>query len=315
MLTISFDKQPRYKYVFNKGGAISGVFDLKIAPKTNLVGDSFQGETTDRVIQWTYWNSRYLGKPHKLGDGDRRANVLMEGCFRQAFTCDVLKTPASGDRKLVFQSRITHWFYAVQDRHGRPEFQTTSEYEVLKDGSLKLIRSVLRKPWRLKAVEVKTRQDGQWTKSPPIDVKLKAKNLGRGTLTSYFEAWTPLRRTVLPDQRHANGVFKKDGYRSWKPADLGGWSMAYGQKQALAIVFGVGRIGPAQKQFNTQPVYNKRDFANHKLNCLLPGVETDWPDDATLTQTLIFVVGEPTDVMRRARALVKQVPAPQVSQP
>ena len=57
-LDISVDGVSRYRYTFNKGGAINGIFDLKITPEANLIGESFQGETTGRVIQWTYWNSR-----------------------------------------------------------------------------------------------------------------------------------------------------------------------------------------------------------------------------------------------------------------
>ena len=49
----------RFRYTFNLGGAVNGIYDLELNPNTNLVAPSYQGETTDRVIQWTYWNSRY----------------------------------------------------------------------------------------------------------------------------------------------------------------------------------------------------------------------------------------------------------------
>ena len=92
-LTVSLEGADRFRYVFNKGGAISGIFDLAIAPEQNLIGASFQGESTDRVIQWTYWNSRYKVPRNPAGDKDRRANATMEGSFADAATCDVI----SGD--------------------------------------------------------------------------------------------------------------------------------------------------------------------------------------------------------------------------
>ncbi|MEZ5299243.1 MAG: hypothetical protein R3F11_01025 [Verrucomicrobiales bacterium] len=205
-LTISVGEVPRYRYRFNKGGAINGIYDLKIAPDENLIGESFQGETTDRVIQWTYWNARYEAKPHDLGDKNVRANVTMEGCFHEAATCEVLATPASGAvRELVFVSRIEHWFYKILDRHGQPRFDTTSRYEVLADGSLRLTRSVVRHTWDLKNVTVKTKSADGWERREVESVRLEAKNLGKKTRTSYFEGWTPFRRTVLPHKATGAG--------------------------------------------------------------------------------------------------------------
>lgn len=218
-----------FKYVFNKGGAVSGIYDLDIAPDINLVGDSFQGETTDRVIQWTYWNSRFLGSPHDSGDKDTRANVTMEGSFHGKFTCDALESPDTGRiNTLVFRSHITHWFYSELDRHGRPDFETTSRYQVLDDGSLKLERTVLRKPWELRDITVKTWDGNQWHESKSPRTTLVADHLWNSSLTSYIENWIPLRQTILPYQRPGKGKFEEDGYKFWKPQDLGGWVMAYG---------------------------------------------------------------------------------------
>lgn len=80
----------RFKYIFNIGGAVNSIYDLQEAPSNNLIAQSFQGETTDRVIQWTYWNSRYKGEPNDIGSHDARANVTMEGCF-DGTTCSVIE--------------------------------------------------------------------------------------------------------------------------------------------------------------------------------------------------------------------------------
>lgn len=310
-LSITTAANRRFQYVFNKGGAICGLYDVDIAPQTNLVGDSFQGETTDRVIQWTYWNSRYLGSPHDSGDKDVRANVTMEGCFHGKFTCDALESPKTGHQNvLIFRSQITHWFYAELDRHGRPDFETTCRYEVLEDGSLKLERTVLRRPWELRDVVVRTWDGKQWDASASEKTVLVADHLWRGSMTSYFENWIPLRRTALPYQRSARGTFTEDGYKFWKPQDLGGWAMAFGEKLAVAVVFGEKETDQSPHQ--TQVVFNRLDLPQHQLNILLPGIETDWPDHATLRQTLIFVMGEPTDVTQRANRLTSQVPFPRI---
>ncbi len=311
ILSVTTASKRNFNYAFNQGGAVSGIRDLDLGPETNLIGDSFQGETTDRVIQWTYWNARYLAAPHVSGDKDRRANVTMEGCFDGKHTCEVLDTPKTGKtRTLTFRSRITHWFYSELDRHGRPDFETTSRYEVLDDGSLKLERAVLRRPWTLRDVVVKTWDGKRWLEAETKDTTLVAENLWSRSMTSYFEAWTPLRRTALPQQRHGKGTFDKDGYQFWKPNDLGGWAMAYGDKLAVAVVFGEGES--KDSPYKTRVVFNKQDLPEHKLNVLLPGIETDWPNDATLTQTLIFVVGNSEDVMARAKRLSAVVPFPTV---
>jgi len=306
-LTVTTEAHRRFRYEFNPGGAVSGIYDLDLATQTNLVGESYQGETTDRVIQWTYWNSRYLAQPHDSGDGDRRANVTMEGSFGGKHICEVLDTPSSGNaRSLTFRSRITHWFYSELDRHGRPDFETTSRYEVLDDGSLKLERAVVRKPWSLHGVVVKTRVNEEWLETECEETDLAAEHDQPGSLGSYFEAWIPLRRTALPQQCHGKGKFDKDGYHFWKPRDLGGWAMAYSETLGVAVVFGDAEAGESPHQ--TSPVFNKQDLPGHRLNVLLPGVETNWPENATLTQTLIFVVGEPNDVRARATRLSPLVP-------
>lgn len=313
-LTIVVGERPRFRYVFNKGGAINGIYDLRVSPQINLIGDSFQGETTDRVVQWTYWNSRYLGAPHQEGDGDRRANVTMEGCFHQAHTCEVLQTPKSGvATTLLFRSRIAHWFYASLDRHGAPDFETTSRYKILQDGSLELTREVLRRPWQLRGVVVKTWDGKGWQQSTPQVVNLSADHLWHRSMTSYFEGWTPLRRSALPKTRHALGEFEQEGYQFWNPQDLGGWAMAYGDQVALSIVFGQRPVAP--NPFHTQLVFNRLDQPQHNLNILLPGVETDWPDNATLAQTLVLVAGEPRDVMRRAKILAPHIAPPEIRLP
>lgn len=311
-LMVALEGADRFQYVFNKGGAINGIFDLAMAPKENLIGPSFEGESTDRVIQWTYWNGRYKVPSNPVGDKDQRANATMEGSFGDAATCDVVATPVTvQDRKLRFVSRLRHWFYANLDTHGAPDFLTTSDYEVLDDGSLKLTRRVTRQPWRLTNIYKQKWNGTAWVATLQAEATMVCEHHGSGSQTSYFEGWSPFRRTVLPMQKHGLGTFTGDGYRFWKPQALGGWAMAYGSTQAVAIVFGKTPLGnPACK---LQVSFNKFDQPEANLNILMPAVETSWPDYKTLTQVLIFVTGAPVDVERRATSLADSVPVPTIS--
>ncbi len=311
-LTVALSGADRFRYAFNKGGAINGIFDLALAPTQNLIGPSFQGESTDRVMQWTYWNGRYKVPNNTVGDKDRRANATMEGSFADAATCDVVATPLSGtNRKLRFVSRLRHWFYANLDTHGTPDFLTTSDYEVLDDGSLRLTRRVTRQPWKLTQIYEDRWTGAAWVTTLQAETTMVCEHYGSGSQTSYFEGWSPFLRSALPMQKHGLGTFSGDGYRFWKPQALGGWAMAYGKDQAVAIVFGKAEHGDTA--YKLQVSFNKLDLPKANLNILMPAVETSWPDDKTLTQVLILVPGAPADVERRANSLADSVPVPTIS--
>jgi len=116
----------------------------------------------------------------------------MEGCY-DGTLCDSVVDPETGDTNtLVFTSEIKHWFYSNLDNHGTPNFETTSTYEVLEDGSLKLTRSILRKEWPLLDINVKTRTvDGGWNIVHKDETELQAINYGY--TSSYLEGWSPFR--------------------------------------------------------------------------------------------------------------------------
>jgi hypothetical protein len=115
---------------------------------------------------------------------------------------------------------------------------TTTKYEVLEDGSLKLTRSVMRKAWMLDNIVQKTWDGKVWTETTVAHTELIAKNYWHRSMTSYFEGWSPFNRSILPTQSSEAGVFTQDGYKFWTVKELGGWAMASGTDQAVAIVFG-----------------------------------------------------------------------------
>ena len=89
--------------------------------------------------------------------------------------------------------------------------------------------------------------------------------------------------------------------------------MAHSEKLAVAVVFGEKQV--PENPHSTQLTFNKLDLPQHRLNILMPGVETNWPDGAMLTQSLGFVVGNPETVRKRATELVKEIPLPSVEMP
>jgi len=141
----------------------------------------------------------------------------MEGCYDEAATAEIISTPSTGGSlsELTFKSKIEHWFYANSDIYGTPEMETTTKYEILSDGSLKLTRSVERKAWWLNNIIVKTRVGKEWEESIVASTELVAKNLWHRSMTSYFEGWSPFNRSVLPTQSSAAGEFTEDGYQFW----------------------------------------------------------------------------------------------------
>jgi len=128
------------------------------------------------VIQWTYWNGNYFADSNPVGSHDKRANATMEGCF-DGTTCTSLSAPQSGSTTtLEFKSELKHWFYSNLDHLGTPDFETTSKYEALADGSLKLSRSVVRRPWHLNDINVRTWTGSAWSTAHVADTYLTSTN-------------------------------------------------------------------------------------------------------------------------------------------
>ncbi|MDB9786570.1 discoidin domain-containing protein [Bacteriovoracaceae bacterium] len=321
-LVISLNSVQKWKYVFNPGGAISEMYDLSYSSNNNLIASSFMGETSDRVIQWTYWNSNYISSDNPIGNGGRRANVTMEGGWHDWELASVKSSPASTTSgQLVFVSAINSWFYSNLDSHGKPDFETTSTYEILEDGSLKLTRKILRMPWIISNYYYQDKdgkeiyQNRGYTFATGPDNMECESNGSRGSLTSYLEGWTPFKRTYLPDTETATGnkLDQTNGghYGNPDPTGIGGWVMAKNDEIGVAVVFGNGTEGVGDLKVVFNSIYSDRESPND-LNIVLPGVEATWPENKTMTQTLIFVMGELEDVRTRAEILKGSVPIPTV---
>lgn len=73
--------------------------------------------------------------------------------------------------------------------------------------------------------------------------------------------------------------------------------MVSGETQAVAMVFGTKEFGQGTKASDPRCVFNRNDYgAKSGVTTLLPGVESDWPDNSTLVQHLAIVPGSPEEV-------------------
>jgi len=73
--------------------------------------------------------------------------------------------------------------------------------------------------------------------------------------------------------------------------------MVSGTKHAVAMVFGTVEFGQGKKNSDPRCVFNRNDYgAKSGVTTLLPGIESDWPDNSTLIQHLAIVPGTPDDV-------------------
>jgi len=98
---------------------------------------------------------------------------------------------------------------------------------------------------------------------------------------------------------------------------MGGWAMLSGDTVAVAMVFGKNDEGTGTNTSSIPNcVFNRNDYGStSNVNTLLPAVESDWPDNSTLTQHLVIVAGAPSDVETRAANLVDGVKPPNLSVP
>ena len=310
-LTVYGGEAPTLSVSFGRCGAIREIVDLRNEPEHNLIAPSYQGESTDRVLQWTYWNSAYLGEAHDEGDGDRRVNVTMEGAYGDRELCDPLSVPEEGtEGGLTFRSEVSTWFYSTLNAaHGRPRFETTVKYT-----PVKIEREVTRRPWMLYGVYALD-PDGELT-YPLNDQNytllqqptwLVSENLGRGSVTSYLETWAPFHSAYLPEMilGESNLSIGENGYRFFDPEELGGWAAVAGTKTAVGIAFGNGGGEPGS-------CLNVLYRPDQNVSALLPCLEADWPDDYRIRQVFYLAVDTPENIENTLSAYVENIPAPVV---
>lgn len=320
-ITLNDGSQPYLQFGFNRCGAINSILPLDDGAGKNLIAGSFAGETTDRVLQWTYWNSAYLGAEHGQGDGDRRLNATMEGSFGDLSLCQPESITYDPDTAtLTYTSEVDTWFYPVLNRHGKPRFQTQIEYQFAAPDTVYIQRSVTRLPVQLKDVYVMA-DDGElvyWTgkhyRPEPGTVAMQSHNFGEMSFTSYLETWLPLSPTVLPHAWAANQFrFRNDEdpaqwYGNWDPAELGGWVIAADDNDhGLGLVFGTQRDWPTGNLYLTFNRLFRASGTDH-ITSLLHGIEFDWPDNATVTQYYVLLWGRLENVVTRAQRLKEYIP-------
>ncbi len=140
--TYDADGNAANAYRFGSTGVISEIRDSRNGQ--NLLAPSYQGEVTDRVIQWTFWEvgqTAVYDHP-SLGWVEDRFNLTQAGTFYNALneTVDVDMVAATG--QLDVWSVVDRQWRAEQDPFMQGEITALTRMQVL-DGGAIMVRRVL----------------------------------------------------------------------------------------------------------------------------------------------------------------------------
>ena len=293
---------------FGSSGVIAEIRD--VATGDNLLAPTFQGEVTDRVVQWTLWE---LGQTVQhdvasLPDFEDRFNVTQAGTFDNVLngTVDVdLNSP---------EGQIDVW--AVADNNWKSELDPYIEGTITSltrtkflDGGAVLVRRIIR------IGEISLNGESVSLDNP------------------YFESWTPLSDSVFdslalsiddngnPDDWFADGR-NIPNYPDEPVANTRGWATSYDRGDldgglTASIVFGTDKgtrhradgLETSNHGFN----FNSQDFAGGVA--ILPGLYPgSLNEGAIIDQHILFLPGSGIDSETPAQldALAAQLPAPQI---
>jgi hypothetical protein len=311
MLT-SRQGQGLFDYRFGGAGAIAEMRDVQ-AGYSHLLAQSFQGEMTDRVIQWVAWD---LGLLNPLPGFDQeyqwRFNVTQAGNVKGAFNGTV-SVHADPERCLVDIYSVPHrqWF-PQQDPHFATRFSALTRYQLAAHGNLHVHRVILTSPLAFKGIATNFQQ-------------------------LLFEAWTPFR--VGPFDA-AVQRFKGDGGLlawqvfpdltgyPWLPAHQSSGYVAvvktpgHAQSPAVGLVYGTKQPcrwsggacdGAAGGYFYNQMQWNG---SNDKGMALIPGWRFDQPlgPGLVLEQHLYLAPARGADAsfVQQLEQRAASVPAPRL---
>ena len=306
MRTVSPDGTPEFDFRLGAAGAIAEVRDA--ASGQNLLAPSFQGESTDRVVQWTLWE---LGQTIRhnvasLPDFEDRFNLTQAGTFDNVLHGTVEVEIVDG--QINIWSVVDRNWKSEQDPYMDGTVTALTQMTILDGGGL-LVRRVVR------VGEILLNGEAVSLDNP------------------YFEAWTPLSdaafnaMAVSIDGNGNPDEFFVDGrniptYPRTPVADTRGWALGYdrfdeAEGNNLAVIFGtdVGTVFRADGSQTSNHQYrrNSLDFAGGWaiLPGLLPG---SLGAGAIIEQHLILLPGDTIDASTGAQldALAELLPAPRV---
>ena len=303
----SFDNgQPMFDYRIGAGGAIA---ELRSIPDgfQRLLSPTFNGELTDRVIQYTTWSETITNPVPGLPQFEHRYNVTQAGTFSGLISPTMaVEVDATRQTVDVWSVPQDQW-RSQQQAAMQSATSTLTRYEMVADGVLK-VRRILRVG----------------------DVLLN------GSLTSfdhlYLEAWTPVDRssdtfTALALSLDASGTpnwwyragFNIPRYPQFDVASTKGYAVAFNEQTpfdstALGVVF--GRQPVASSGASDVHRFNSMDW-NNGIG-LLPGMHLYDVDTGTIIDQTLYLVpraGLDAETSDLLTDLATQVSAPAVYRP
>jgi hypothetical protein len=289
-----------FDYRLGAGGAIAEMRDVADGKK-RLLSPSFQGETTDRIIQWTWWSSSITHAVAELPKFEHRFNVTQGGDFagQLAPIIAVIMQPSS--RHVDVYSVPEDQWKSQQQAAMQTKISALTRYEMATDGVL-IIRRIM----------------------------LVGRVMLHGKITPltklYVEGWTPFDRSgtfdglaLGLDQKGTPNWWYRAGenipnYPGLSAAKTNGYAVVFPTQNsqtnpAVGLVFGKGEVTPAGK--GNAYLLNTMSWDNGIG--VLPALQlADVAEDSVIEVTLALLPRRQLDADMAAKlhALVPQIPAP-----
>ena len=308
--TFAPDGAPQFDVRFGSAGVIAEIRDIDTG--RNLLAPSYNNEVTDRVVQWTMWETGQTVRHDvpSLPDFEDRFNLTQAGTYENVLngTVDVDLNPDEGQID-VWSVADNNWKFQ-QDPHMDGTITSLTRTEVL-DGGAILVRRVVRVG----------------------EIKLNGQAVSMAK--PYFEAWSPFSDSVFDSMAFdisPNGtpnVWYADGFNiphySNTPVDnTRGWAMSYNRSElangpTMSVVFGSEKaiFHDVDGSSTTRNGYRLNTMDFNGGMAILPGLYTDsLHEGAIIDQHMIFMPGNGIDDSTRAQldALAALIPPPQVYQ-
>ena len=227
-----------YSFKIGAGGAIAAMNE-EWGGTRPLLSPSFQGEHTDRIIQWTAWSNDITHEVSGLPKLEWRFNVTQGGCFDGTLS-PVMEVAIDRHLQRIDVYSVPQEQWKTQQREAMQcKLSSLTRYELLPEGVLKIRRVMRIGPVKL-----------------------------NGTITKfghlYIEAWTPFLRspetfdavsTEVDEEGQVSKGFKTgkefSNYPHIDVTTTSGYAVAYcqdhaEQKTAVGLVFGKRQIEAAQ---------------------------------------------------------------------
>lgn len=299
------DGKGMFDFRLGAGGAIAEMRDVQAGYK-RLLSPSFQGEATDRIIQWTCWSDSITHPITGLPSFEHRFNITQGGDFSGQITPTLSVCIRSGVNIVDVYSVPQDQWKTQQQAHMQSKFSTLTRYEMADGGVLKIRRVILVDRVYLSGAETQFAQ-------------------------LYLEGWSPFDRSGTFDGLALSLDSKGDpnwwyqagsnipNYPSFATASTHGYAVVYqvGSHQthtAVGLVFGRGQVNPATA--GNAYVLNMMSWDNGIG--ILPAIRLSGVALGSVIDSTIAVLphsGLNAEMSAELSALVPQIPAPVVHPP